>query len=185
MKRLVVLILFFGGVIPAAGADTAPISSGRVAGTLASNAPFDVGSLQGADRRPFPPAAIELAAAVLCGEARGEGRRGMQAVWEVVWTRAQRHGNAISNLVPVLTRPRHFSCLNGETPSSLIARMKEEAEWTDALAIASRPPATDLTAGADHFENVDRTPFWARGRKPVAVVGRHKFFRLNKPIRKP
>lgn len=122
----------------------------------------------------------ELAAAVLCAEARGDGRRGMEAVWEVVWTRARRLGKPEANVMAVLTRRRQFACLNSTPPAALIRRMKGEAEWPVALAIVAGAPRTRLTAGADHYEISGRTPYWAVHRVPVARVGGHSFYRLKR-----
>jgi len=117
-----------------------------------------------------------IVAAVICAEARGEGHVGMAAVWEVIWTRSK-----LANRSPswVVTRPQHFSSLNGMTPTKLIQDMSRTPQWEEALEIASRPPKGSLTHGATHFDRSDRRPDWAAGLKPVAIIGHHSFYCLK------
>jgi spore germination cell wall hydrolase CwlJ-like protein len=123
-----------------------------------------------------------LVAAVLMAEARGEGVVGMTAVGEVIATRAR-----IRRLPPglVVREPYQFSPLNRAKPRALISRYEKLPLYREALRIADtviqNPDGLPgLTAGADHFEHI-RAPLppWARGRKPVAVVGNLRFWLLS------
>lgn len=188
LLRLLLGILFIRAIEPATGGVVT--EHGRVVG-VSNGCPGGQGLHPNASnlRAAVPSAQFttpdrELAAAVLCGEARGEGRAGMEAVWEVVWNRAVRArtnaaetGEAVRR---VLLRPRQFSCLNGVAPEDLVARMRTLWAWDTALAIASAPPKTRRTHGADHYEIVGLNPRWSRSHRPVAVVGRHKFYRITK-----
>lgn len=121
----------------------------------------------------------QVVAAVLMGEAWGEGRVGMIAVAEVIRTRADQEG--ISPLA-VVKKPLQFTSLNGTSPQRLIRKYQEAREWPVALEIARTMYNTPdqlpgITRGADHFDH--GVPYWARNKTPVAVIGRHKFYRLN------
>jgi N-acetylmuramoyl-L-alanine amidase len=124
-----------------------------------------------------------LVAAVLMAEARSEGIVGMTAVGEVIANRArirQKHPGV------VVRQAYQFSPLNRTKPNALVCRYQKLPLYREALRIANtviQTPAKlpGLTAGADHFEDIQApVPHWARGRRPVAVVGGHRFWRLNK-----
>jgi N-acetylmuramoyl-L-alanine amidase len=129
-----------------------------------------------------------LVAAVLMAEARGEGIVGMTAVGEVIANRAR---NRQIHPGHVVREAYQFSPLNRVKPYQLIARYEKQPLYPEALRIAKKVIETPaelpgLAAGADHFEEINApTPWWARGQKPVAVVGGHRFWRLNseRPIR--
>jgi spore germination cell wall hydrolase CwlJ-like protein len=123
-----------------------------------------------------------LVAAVLMAEARGEGIVGMTAVGEVIANRArirQKHPAV------VVQEAYQFSPLNRTKPRELVSRYENMPLYREALRIANtviQTPAKlpGLTAGADHFEDLRApTPRWARGLRPVAVVGGHRFWLLS------
>jgi spore germination cell wall hydrolase CwlJ-like protein len=104
-------------------------------------------------------------AAVIMGEARGEGFRGMTAVGEVI------------------AAPRQFSCLNRTTLAALERRHQADAQWPVALGLSllvCRNPCRlpGYTKGANHFHRIGTRPRWAQGQKPVATIGRHVFYHL-------
>ena len=33
----------------------------------------------------------------------------------------------------------------------------------------------DITNGANHFCNINANPYWVKGKKPVIIIGKHKF----------
>ena len=123
-----------------------------------------------------------LVAAVLMAEARGEGVIGMTAVGEVIANRARKR-----QISPglVVQQSHQFSPLNQTKPHELIKRYEKMSLYREALSIAAtviQSPAElpGLTAGADHFESIRAAvPRWARGRRPVAVVGGHRFWLLS------
>jgi hypothetical protein len=106
----------------------------------------------------------------------------MTAVGEVIANRARKR-----RLSPglVVQEPRQFSPLNRAKPRKLILRYGKMPLYREALRIAAtviHTPANlpGLAAGADHFEHIQAPfPRWARGRQPVAVVGRHRFWLLS------
>ena len=123
-----------------------------------------------------------LIAAVLMAEARGEGVIGMTAVGEVIANRARKR-----QMPPglVVQEAYQFSPLNRAKPDELIKRYEKMPLYREALRIATTVIQTPtvlpgLAAGADHFEYIRApVPRWARGRRPVAVVGGHRFWRLS------
>jgi spore germination cell wall hydrolase CwlJ-like protein len=121
----------------------------------------------------------QVIAAVLMGEAEGEGERGMIAVAEVIRKRADQKG--ISPLA-IVKEPRQFSCLNGLTPPQLIRKHWRKKDWETALKIARLMYNTPeklpgITRGATHYATF--IPKWARGHQPVAVIGNHYFWRFE------
>ena len=133
---------------------------------------------------PIPPKEItsrQLVAATLILEAGGEGREGMQAVWEVIWQRAK-----LRKLTPlgVVTQRKQFSCLNSITPGRAIATAQRHPMWRHAWGIVSGPPVLPngkpLTLGADHYHATTiKPPYWADATKATVTIGRHKFYRLG------
>ena len=123
-----------------------------------------------------------LIAAVLMAEAQGEGIVGMTAVGEVIANRSAKRRKPPGLVV----REAHqFSPLNRTTPRELVSRYEKMPLYQEALRIANtviQTPAAlpGLTAGADHFESIRAPiPRWARGRRPTAVVGGHRFWLLS------
>ena len=123
-----------------------------------------------------------LIAAVLIAEARSEGIVGMTAVGEVIANRARKRQMPPGSVV---RQAHQFSPLNRTKPRELILRYEKEPLYREALRIAKtvvKTPAElpGFAAGADHFEHIRAPiPRWARGQKPVAVVGGHRFWLVS------
>lgn len=154
--------------------------------------------------KPIPELALEnqpepvVFACVLCGEARGEGRLGMEAVAQVAMNRLknprQRYGSTIKD---VLLAPYQFSCVNPNDPNRaklLKLWEKDPRSYSVAEDIAAKAlggalqdtvgPATHYCVkklwNADHSEM--RRPAWhskqeidAGRTKEVCVIGNHVF----------
>lgn len=123
----------------------------------------------------------QVVAAVLMAEAWGEGRTGMTAVAEVIRTRADEW--AISPLA-VVKRVKHFSCLNTVRPEALVRKFHRQPDFVLALEIArtlyNKPQELPGCArGATHFHDHSKTPYWASGERPVAIIGNLSFYRLS------
>ena len=129
---------------------------------------------------PLPPKEItsrQLCAATLILEAGGEGRVGMQAVWEVIWQRAK-----LRKLTPlgVVTQRKQFSCLNNIKPGRAIEIAQRHPMWRHAWGIVAAPPVTQLTGKADHYHATTiREPYWADKAKKTVTIGRHTFYKLG------
>jgi len=78
----------------------------------------------------------------------------------------------------VVTAKKQFSCLNQTTPEQLVARAKTSTAWQSALDLASKPAAVATVGLANHYHTKSVSPYWSRGKTPVAVVGGHLFFKL-------
>lgn len=131
---------------------------------------------------------LEVAAITVWGEARGEGRAGMEAVAWVLRHRARdgRHGRS---LVQVARRPRQFSCWEDPNVKALaeaIAKQKATpssyVKAYDATRAVLRDEVPDPVQGATHYYAPKgmippgRVPKWAVNKTPCAVIGGHLFF---------
>jgi spore germination cell wall hydrolase CwlJ-like protein len=124
----------------------------------------------------------KMVAAVLLAEARGDGKRGMTAVAEVIRTRADSKAWSKSPLAVIQER-KQFSSVNGTTVGKLHAKMQKSRLYPVALRISRTMYNTPeklpgYAQGATHFARYDANPYWALGRKPVARVGQHLFYKL-------
>ena len=124
-----------------------------------------------------------IVAATILAEARGEGFDGMQAVACVIKQRMIERGK---DAATICLQRKQFSCWNGVTFEELCENVLKGTpdEITDfAIALA-----VDLVSGKDfdrksvgcanHYCTLETYPGWAKGKKPVKVIGRHKFYRL-------
>ena len=125
-------------------------------------------------------------AAVLMGEAWSEGTQGMTAVAEVIHQRSKdKRWTPLRVVTSSRGRVHAFSCLNGTTIDQLISKFKVQPDYEKALQIAKvtcQNPATlpGITKEADHYSRVEERPYWAKGQQPVAIIGRHAFYKLNR-----
>jgi spore germination cell wall hydrolase CwlJ-like protein len=123
----------------------------------------------------------QVVAAVLMGEAWGEGEAAMIAVAEVIRVRADAAG--LSPLA-VVQQPFQFSCLNGIQPQELIGKFLRHRDFEVALRICrgmynSPRELPGIAKGATHFERVGTGAHWTRGQQPVARFGRLDFYRVQ------
>lgn len=119
----------------------------------------------------------DIIAAVIMGEGRSEGECGMLAIAEVIRNRG-------GDPVKVVTARRQFSCMNSRSSRSLVRSMKREHEWPTAIIIATAllthpEDLGNMAKGANHYETVGRTPFWAIGLRPVATIGNLNFYKCQ------
>ena len=130
---------------------------------------------------------IETLARTLWGEARSEGKLGMEAVAEVIRNRVadKRWPNRYTL---VCHQPMQFSCWNTFDPNLTKVFNVDlgDPQFRMAYAIAARTIAGDLedrTCGSNHymtsalFERRDR-PSWADPEAVTCRVGRHVFMKL-------
>jgi hypothetical protein len=126
----------------------------------------------------------KIVAAVLTAEAATEGKRGMLAVAEVVNQRSKDKNKTPYQVVTAgKGRKRAFSCLNGTTPDKLFVRRSKEPNYPVALGVSltlCREPAklTRMTNRATHYTRKEEKPYWSKGKRPVATIGAHAFYRL-------
>jgi N-acetylmuramoyl-L-alanine amidase len=140
----------------------------------------------GAAHSPGQTYEEQVVAAVLMGEAWSEGKQGMTAVAEVIHQRAKEKGRTPLQVVSAHRGRVHaFSCLNGTTPDDLIAKFRPKSDYQTALQIArtachSPNDLPGITKAANHFTRTDEKPYWAEGQQPVAIIGQHAFYRLER-----
>ena len=126
----------------------------------------------------------KVVAAVLMGEAWGEGERGMIAVAEVINQRSKDQGKTpLQVVMHRVGRTPAFSCLNGTTSDKLVQKFKRESAYQTALQVARVACQTPeklpgLTRRATHFTRTKERPWWAKNQKPVVVIGNHSFYRM-------
>jgi spore germination cell wall hydrolase CwlJ-like protein len=124
-------------------------------------------------------------AAVIMGEAWSEGARGMTAVAEVIHQRSVEKGKAPLQIISAKGEKIHaFSCLNGTTLDRLIWKFSQEPDYQQALQVAQMMCETParlpgITKSANHFTLATERPYWARGKRPVAIIGRQAFYKLD------
>lgn len=131
---------------------------------------------------------VDILARTLWGEARGEGKAGMEAVVMVILNRveiARKAGGFWwgNSVIEVCRKPYQFSCWNKDDPNmpKLLSVGEDNPYFVTALRVARRALLgflKDPTKGATHYHARNVQPYWAKGQRPVAVVGRHIFYRL-------
>lgn len=132
----------------------------------------------------------DVLARTLWGEARGEGKQGMEAVAAVIINRTEiakkLHGYWWGNtIIQVCQKPFQFSCWNKSDPNfQKLTGLTEENDifFATALRVARRTLlgfVKDPTYGATHYHARNIMPHWAKGQKPSAVIGRHIFYHLT------
>tara|TARA_Y100000310_G_scaffold216818_1_gene217881 strand:- start:1922 stop:2407 length:486 start_codon:yes stop_codon:yes gene_type:complete len=127
-----------------------------------------------------------IVALTILGEARGEGEKGMYAVACVIQKRATERKLTTAQ---VCRQPYQFSIWNAGKN-----KVKKEDElyylWKSkstpyarkiAKIVCNNLPMRDITKGANHFHStkMKKPPYWAKGRKPTAIIGNHAFYNLN------
>ena len=119
-----------------------------------------------------------IVAAVLMGEARGEGEIGMTAVAEVIRNRA----NAASKSpLEIVLKKGEFSCLKDTTPEALHQKFHRMKTYPMALQIARTCYNTpeqlpNVTKGATFFHQTQTRPPWLGDVQPVTTIGNHRFY---------
>lgn len=127
---------------------------------------------------------VDVLARTLWGEARGEGSIGMQAVACVILNRARAGGWWGGTVIAVCQKPYQFSCWNKDDPNyrKILSVDEKNMHFATAKRIARRAVPgflDDPTRGATHYHAAGASPYWAKGEKPVAVIGRHIFYRME------
>ena len=131
-----------------------------------------------------------VVALTILGESRGEGEKGMLAVACVIQTRAKERGLTPLQVCheykqfdtwwrgrDILKKERELYYL-WRSPSKMYARDLARKVCN------KRTKLEDITNGANHFCRVTSFPYWTRGKTPVFVYKRHKFFKLPPPRKK-
>jgi N-acetylmuramoyl-L-alanine amidase len=129
-------------------------------------------------------------ARTIWGEARGESLAGKEAVANVVMNRveqAQKRGEMWwgNSITEVCLKKYQFSCWLENDPNyfKLRAVGSDDPNFATCLRIARRAvqgTLNDNTNGADHYHASYVAPKWADRCTPVAEIGNHLFYKLEK-----
>lgn len=128
---------------------------------------------------------VDILARTIWGEARGEGKEGMEAVACVVLNRASHPRWWGVDIISVCQKPWQFSCWNVSDPNreKLLAVTGADPVFTTALAVADAAvngQLVDVTQGADsYYAKTSPLPDWAASLSPVASVGNHVFYKTE------
>jgi len=125
---------------------------------------------------------IDLSARVAWGEARNQGREGMQAVLNVMANRTADRRYP-SSLAGVATQKWQFSAYNTSDANraKLEAVTDDDIEFAQAVELAAQAVQgilPDITGGATHYHSrFIPAPYWATGAQQTAEIGDHIFYK--------
>ena len=125
---------------------------------------------------------VWVAAQTAWGEARGEGKEGMQAVLLVIRNRAMDRRWSMLSVAAVCRQPAQFSGWNATDPnrSCMLALSLENEAFRDCLLMAIEifsGQTPDCVQGATHYyADTIAAPYWAQGKEPVIHIGHHLLF---------
>ena len=120
------------------------------------------------------PAPAGITADTLWHEARGEGRRGIEAVASVIYNRSQ---SKRMPLEAVCLARKQFSCWNeGYTKP----RPRNELEggilaFCEGLERQMKAGAFTPSVNSTHYHTLSVRPDWSAGMKDKRVIGNHLF----------
>lgn len=119
----------------------------------------------------------KVVAITILAEARGEGDKGMGAVAAVI---AQRAIDRKQTWQKVCLAKWQFSCWNSKKISDL-DHLLDVPQAKMAIYLAKNMHRIDRAkiGNANHYyADYIKAPYWAKGEKPVAKIGRHIFYKL-------
>lgn len=137
--------------------------------------------------KQIAPHVIDVVAKTIWGEARGEGRLGMEAVACVINNRVALSealggfwwGNGY---IGVCQKPWQFSCWNKGDPNlEKLEKLNETNPLSYQIAREIAQKAVngqlqDITNGASHYHAKGWRPVWINQAERVAEVGNHYFY---------
>ena len=119
----------------------------------------------------------KIIAITILAEARGEGQGGMYAVGAVI---AQRAFERKRTPAEVCLKKWQFSCWNNKQVKNLEHLLKvPQAKYAIRLAKSIKMLSREYIGYANHYHATwIKKPYWAKGEKPVKVIGKHVFYKL-------
>ena len=120
----------------------------------------------------------KIVAITILAEARGEGHSGMYAVGAVIAQRAFERKRTPSE---VCLKKWQFSCWNGKKLKDLDHLLKgSQAKYAITVAKNIKTLSREYVGYANHYHAtwMKKLPYWAKGQKPVKVIGQHAFYKL-------
>ena len=139
---------------------------------------------------------LDTLALTLYGECRGETIEGQYAVAWVIknrwlnpgWWSRNRDSIPDDTIAAVCRDPYQFSCWNPADPNSAKLCDSKTLEKPEVQrlrnigkTVLNEPIIADPTKGSDHYctTKIAKYTKWAKGRKPVVIVGNHSFYKLG------
>ena len=127
---------------------------------------------------------VDIMARTAWGEARGEGKEGMQAVINVIMNRVKRGGWYGLTPSEVCQKPAQFSVWNKSDPNytKMLAVTDSDGNFALAKSLASMAyngMLPDITNGATNYlalKSLSTVPSWANKMQQVASIGNHTFY---------
>jgi len=123
----------------------------------------------------------EAVAAVIIGEAGGEGNVGMQAVASVIQNRMVR-----KTAFEIVSARYQFSAVNAVIVSrrvtweEVIVKAKRHKRWAYALELSKRlnsKAVIDITHGStQYYAYSSPAPYWVKSFRYQKTIGGHKFY---------
>jgi len=115
-------------------------------------------------------------------EARGEGRRGEQAVAEVVFHRMNTGHYGHSICAVVYEGSSHRGCQFSFTCNGDLHRPREASAWKGSEQLAAQiltgeAPLRNATGGATNYHAISVNPYWVPALVKTAQIGNHIFYR--------
>lgn len=124
---------------------------------------------------------IDTLARTVFGEARGETRLGQIAVAHAVLNRVKAESWYGDTIEAVCRKKWQFSCWNADDPN--LPKLKTVDlgnKYFRSCMFAALGVVNgwfpDPTEGSRHYHAKSVSPDWAQGKKPVRVIGVHKFY---------
>lgn len=124
----------------------------------------------------------EIVAKTLYGEASNQGYEGQKAVANVIQNRVKLKGWMGHDFRSVCLKPYQFSCWLESDPNRarIMAANQGDPVYAQCLQLAKLAiggQLDDITNGADSYRVIGTPAKWAEGLLPVAVIGKHEFFK--------
>lgn len=127
---------------------------------------------------------INIVAATLTGEARGEGEKGMQAVLNVLMNRLKYANESdLNKLKDVALAKKQFSIWNNlktdEKKAAFVNQMRKTPQWSIAMKLineAKTGKLRDITGNATFYHTNKVEPQWGDVFTKTNVIGNHIFY---------
>lgn len=127
----------------------------------------------------------DIVTMTILGEARGEGKAGMYAVACVLKQRSINRKLTptqvcLQNRIVKGKRIHQFSCWNSKNKTKLKSLLNTpQGQYAKILANNIHNLKCDYVKNADHYCTLNTNNYWTRGKKPVVIIGNHKFYKLK------
>lgn len=144
---------------------------------------------------------LDVMALTVRAEAGGESELGQKAIAWVIrnrfedtnpkhswWKKDRNDGIPDNTIKAVCLDPWQFSCWNENdptykrniNPSTLLLPQVQRIKQICKDVLESKTLDDDPTNGANHYctNAVAQQTEWARNKKPLVIIGNHRFFRL-------